>query len=313
MSFASPWNPRVRTIVRREYLERVRSRWFLFSTLVVPLLFLALSVLPVLLAGTLPVGRRAVVVVDATPEELGHELVERLRQAEVPAERLTQPGPGTLDLEALRAWVRAPRGGTETQDLGTGDASADDDREAEAGPSAWLYLGPDAVQSGEALLVEARELDPIARGALDAALDGAVRTARLEKAGIERPAIEDALRPTSLKRAPLRAEDGPSGFRTGLGLVFALVLYMMFMIYGQMIARGVLEEKTSDIVEILVSSARPWEMMLGKIVGIGAVGLTQAGIWAALLLGISALGIGSLDRPWPSSGSTPRPSPCPGS
>ena len=70
-----------------------------------------------------------------------------------------------------------------------------------------------------------------------------------------------------------------------------MLLYLMFLVYGQMIARGVVEEKTSDIVEILVSSVRPWEMMLGKIVGVGAVGLTQVAIWGLVLGGASLYGL----------------------
>jgi ABC-2 type transport system permease protein len=288
-----PWNSRVRTIVRREYIQRVRSRWFLFSTLVVPLLFVALSVLPVLLASSLGQARRSVVLVDATSDEIGRALEDRLRGANVRSERVALRVGEDLDLEGFRAWIRgrqesAPEAGRGADPKGTENGGA------EYAESAWLYLGPSTLESGEALLVEARELDSVTRSQLGVALEETVRAARLAGEGVGEAAIEEALRPTSIDRKPLRAEDGPSGFRLALGFVFALVLYMMFMIYGQMIARGVLEEKTSDIVEILISSARPWELMLGKIVGIGAVGLTQVGIWATVLLGVSAMGLGSL-------------------
>lgn len=294
MSVAPPWNPRVRTIVRREYLERVRSRWFLFSTLVVPLLFVALSVLPVLLATSLGQTRRPLVVIDATPGELGRTLEERLRTDEIPTERVSLRPGEALDLEGLRAWIRAKEATPPGAGPAAGGEASPGAGSATGGPAAWLYLGPAALSTGEAVLVEARDLDTVTRARLGTALEETIRATRLAGEGVGDAAIEAALRPTSIERVPLRPEDGPSGFRTALGFAFALVLYMMFMIYGQMIARGVLEEKTSDIVEILVSSARPWEMMLGKILGIGAVGLTQVGIWALVLLGVSALGIGSL-------------------
>ena len=293
MSFATPWNSRVRTIVRREYGERVRSRWFLFSTLVVPLLFLALSVLPVLLASNLGQTRRSVVLVDATPDQIGRALGDRLREVDVRSERVALRVGADLDLEGFRAWIRERQESARVTGPGA-RSTARENGSTEDAESAWLYLGPSTLVSGEALLVEARELDPVTRSQLGVALEETVRGARLAGEGVSEATIEEALRPTMIDRKPLRAEDGPSGFRLALGFVFALVLYMMFMIYGQMIARGVLEEKTSDIVEILISSARPWEMMLGKIVGIGAVGLTQVGIWAILLLGVSALGLGSL-------------------
>ena len=88
-----------------------------------------------------------------------------------------------------------------------------------------------------------------------------------------------------------RADGVPDEVYQVLGFGFALTLYMMFIVYGQMIARGVLEEKTSDIVEIMVSSVRPREMMMGKILGVGAVGLTQVAIWGVLIAGFSLYGI----------------------
>jgi ABC-2 type transport system permease protein len=149
------------------------------------------------------------------------------------------------------------------------------------------------VQGGEATLVEDRETGPLLRRSVSGALREVVTSRRLERAGLDSPEIEAALRPVSVKVEPLRVEDGPAGLRQALGFLFAMALYVMFIVYGQMIARGVLEEKTSDIVEILVSSLRPWEMMLGKILGIGAVGLTQVAIWVGVIGVASVLGLAS--------------------
>jgi ABC-2 type transport system permease protein len=75
------------------------------------------------------------------------------------------------------------------------------------------------------------------------------------------------------------------------GMVGGFLLYFVMLVYGTMVLRAVLEEKTNRIVEIIVSSVRPWELMLGKILGVGAVGLTQLAVWvgsAALLLAFVA-------------------------
>lgn len=72
-----------------------------------------------------------------------------------------------------------------------------------------------------------------------------------------------------------------------IGFAGAMVLYMAIFIYGVQVMRAVLEEKTTRIVEVIISAMKPWQLMLGKILGVGAVGLTQLGIWflsAALLL-----------------------------
>lgn len=68
-----------------------------------------------------------------------------------------------------------------------------------------------------------------------------------------------------------------------LGFSMGIIMYMAVFIYGMMVMRSVMEEKTSRIVEVMISSVRPFQLMLGKIVGVGAVGLTQVAIWAVLI------------------------------
>lgn len=78
-----------------------------------------------------------------------------------------------------------------------------------------------------------------------------------------------------------------------MGGIMGFVMYMSVLIYGMMIFRSVMEEKTSRIVEVIISSVKPFQLMLGKIIGVGAVGLTQFLIWGVLMVGIS-LGVGSM-------------------
>ncbi len=78
-----------------------------------------------------------------------------------------------------------------------------------------------------------------------------------------------------------------AGIAAGIGSFLGILMYMVVSIYGGMVMRGVMEEKTSRIVEVMISSVKPFELMLGKIVGIGAVGLTQFIIWVILIPVIS--------------------------
>jgi len=75
-----------------------------------------------------------------------------------------------------------------------------------------------------------------------------------------------------------------------LAYVFMMIIYVTVLMYGVYVMRGVLEEKSSHVVEVIISTVKPFELMLGKILGIGAVGLTQFVIWAALMAAISAPG-----------------------
>jgi ABC-2 type transport system permease protein len=69
-----------------------------------------------------------------------------------------------------------------------------------------------------------------------------------------------------------------------VGMIFTILIYMFIFVYGAMVMQGVMEEKTNRIVEVIVSSVNPFDLMMGKLLGIGLVGLTQFGIWAALFL-----------------------------
>ena len=275
MNGGGPLNQRVVSVARREFLARVRSRWFLFATLVVPVLFLGAMILPAVLVDRSMTDPEPLVVIDYARDGIADQLIESLQTRGIPAELLIDRRSATTgdpsNLDSLRSRIM-------TEKATTGAKR----------PSAWLYVPPDVIETGSVVLVEDRDIGPVLRRSVSGALQEVVTTARLERAGVEAGTIEGVLRPTSVSVEPLSTEDGPAGLRQALGFLFAMALYVMFIVYGQMIARGVLEEKTSDIVEVLISSVRPWEMMMGKILGIGAVGLTQVAIWA-LLIGIAAV------------------------
>src|SRR4028119_361653 len=74
-----------------------------------------------------------------------------------------------------------------------------------------------------------------------------------------------------------------------IGYVCAFLIYISVFIYGAQVMRGVLEEKTSRIVEVIISSVKPFQLMMGKILGIGLVGLTQFFFWIVLSLGVMSI------------------------
>lgn len=75
------------------------------------------------------------------------------------------------------------------------------------------------------------------------------------------------------------------------GMIMMLILYMFIMLYGQMVMTSIIEEKNNRVLEVVVSSVKPTQLMLGKIIGVGAVALTQMAIWAVLIFGFSAWGL----------------------
>ena len=97
-------------------------------------------------------------------------------------------------------------------------------------------------------------------------------------------------------------QESSTSVAMGLGLMLSIFTYMFVLMYGAMIMNSVIEEKTNRIVEVVVSSCRPFQLMLGKIIGVGLVGLTQMAIWIALLAIVgtiagSAFGLNSMASP----------------
>lgn len=127
-------------------------------------------------------------------------------------------------------------------------------------------------------------------------LSDKVYNGRLKTLGISQGAI-DSLKPkTSLKMVEIdnsgELKNSSSGMKSGAGFLLAFVVYMFIFVYGSMVMRSALEEKTNRIVEVIVSSVKPFQMMLGKILGVALVGLTQFGAWIVLsILAITGMGI----------------------
>ncbi len=128
-------------------------------------------------------------------------------------------------------------------------------------------------------------------------LGTAMREYKINALQLDRRQLEALDTRIELDPEPLAEKDGEkvkdasvftSAIASGIGFLMGIIMYMAVFIYGVMIMRSVMEEKTTRIVEVMISSVRPFELMLGKIIGVGAVGLTQFAIWAILIPLISS-------------------------
>lgn len=238
-------------VVRREYLQRVRSRWFLFTTIAGPLMMAALVFAPAYFGQRQEASERRLAVVDRTGV-----LYERL------APILEEAG-YTLTEVAWSAGV--------VPELGS--------RVAEDELGAFLVLDDETLRTGAAVLYGTGRPSPIRRIGIQSAVARSALQAQLADRGVD----VDALMSGGELRIELLTES-PGGMqepRVVMAFVGAFLLYMVILLYSVAVMRATLEEKTSRIVEIVISSMRPWHLMLGKIVGVGAVGVTQMAVWAA--------------------------------
>ncbi|BAV10379.1 ABC-2 type transport system permease protein [Filimonas lacunae] len=124
-------------------------------------------------------------------------------------------------------------------------------------------------------------------------INSAIEDHMLEVAGVNRSALDSIHKESrfanlkSYQEKGEGASESDSSVAHGIGYVCGFLIYITMFIYGVMVMRGVTEEKTNRIAEVIISSVKPFQLMLGKIVGIGAVGLTQFLIWIVLILGIT--------------------------
>lgn len=273
------------TILKREYLVRVKSRGFWIATLILPLAMAALVVLPSLIAMKTQAKLRMAVV-----DELGGvagRLEDRLnrREKDAAAEPLDRRRAETASFK-----VEALEPGSDPARL-----RAELDRRVLAGEiDAWLWISPAGIEDGKVEYHAQSVSNFITQGRLERALSELIAEARLTRAGHDAAEIAALTRDVDLDTVRVSAEGsrqeaGMAGFFLAYFLFF--LLYTVVAIYGQQVMNGVLEEKNTRIVEVLIATVRPLELMVGKLAGIGAAGLTQLAVWMVAMFVLSAPGL----------------------
>ncbi|WP_020664526.1 ABC transporter permease [Amycolatopsis benzoatilytica] len=146
-------------------------------------------------------------------------------------------------------------------------------------------------------------LDPDLRQALDRIAQSQVLDAKLYALNQDPVAVHQAVSAAHAVVQPLVPPDPEAGSKLAAGLIVALLLYLSITTYGLLVAQGVVEEKSSRVVELLLATVRPTQLLLGKVIGLGLVGLTQLAILAAVglvagglsgVISISGLALGTL-------------------
>jgi ABC-2 type transport system permease protein len=241
-------------VIRREFVERIRTRWFWIMALLGPLFFAAVFVLPTVLAGG--GGIRQIVVVDATTGSVGARITQLLNDSRV-----------------FRA-VRVSAGG-EVVDSLTGEVE-------QKRLGGFLILTDAAVDSGKAEYRGSNVSGFATVGALQRTIGEVVSAVRLEREGVDprivaRARIAVRLETKKIAGGKTTGETAAQSF--SLAYFMGIILYTAILLYGINVMSSVLEEKTTRIVEVLVSSLRPFQLMLGKVLGVGAVSILQFFIW----------------------------------
>ena len=251
---------KVSLIVKREYLTRVRKKSFIIMSALGPLLFAALLIMPALLANIEDKEVRNIAVIDESLVLTSYSSGKPV--SVIPeTEYLKFTALEDVALETLK------------------------DNFSSTGYYAVLYIPPNIFSSERAILYSDKQPSLDVSSHIRSSIKKEIENLKLMANDIEN--LEQILREieTNIKVSSIKWTRGGeekksnTGLVMGIGYASGLMIYMFIFIYGSMVMRGVIEEKSSRIVEVIVSSVRPFQLMMGKIIGVGLVGLTQFVIW----------------------------------
>ncbi|MCF6351629.1 MAG: ABC transporter permease [Cyclobacteriaceae bacterium] len=130
-------------------------------------------------------------------------------------------------------------------------------------------------------------------GDVDDAVENALEDTKMDNLGLRQNTLDSIKTRINIKSKSLSGEASTAGssiIAMAIGSISGLLIYMFILIYGSQVMRAVMQEKTSKIVEILVSSVKPYQLMMGKILGVALVGLTQFALWMILTFAILSIG-----------------------
>jgi ABC-2 type transport system permease protein len=250
-------------VIKREYLHRVNKKSFILITLLAPLLFTALAFVPLWLS-SLESGEVYEVLVRDHTGRYAH-LFE--------------------DTDRFRFVGDA------------GGASVEELRRDRPDMFAFLEITGDLLQTPTAVaLYSEKQIPPDLKREVNRLLSQHLEAEK--RASFNIPHLDEIIAGSRVRIDVQTIKWGKDGTTAAssseisgiIGMLFTVTIYMFILMYGAMVMQGVMEEKTNRIVEVMISSVRPFDLMTGKIIGIGLVGITQVFIWSIMTTGLIAVG-----------------------
>ena len=274
-------------VARREYLERVRTKAFIIMTIITPLMMFGFAVVPSLLSMRKAVGERHIVIASsntALAEAIRNELVKPMTEEEAKAVQTKKDG----SVPTLTYTVDL------TSDVSEANKTALQKRIDAFEIYGFVWLPEDAIAKAEYNYYARSTSDFVEMGLLQGAVNRAAMRHNLGTHGITGPEFDRVTKRLDLQ--PITWKEGKAAQGNFLAkllssILLVVMLYVTLLTYGINVMRAVLEEKTSRIMEVLMSALTPSELLTGKILGVGAVGITQVMIWMMMGLVVSAPGI----------------------
>ena len=241
-------------VIKREYITRVRNKTFLLSTILLPLV-MVLFVAGAIFFAARPEGKKKIAVADKTGE------LEKFLKSDT------------------SKMIFDFKSGADTSNF------------VQKGFDGFLY--PVDSTGRHFLLKTSKAASNETMDRLRDRLSSAYTSSKLLEKNITVEQIDSINKESSsyytVDNTDQKNKNVNSAINSAIGFASGIIIYITMFIFGAMVMRGVMEEKTTRIAEVIISSVKPFQLMMGKIIGIGAVGLTQMLLWIVLIFIISAV------------------------
>ena len=245
-------------VIRREYLVRVKKKSFLIMTILGPLLFAAFYA-AVIWISIGSVELKTVQVVDESSLFKG-----KFKDSE------------SLKFSYLVSPIDSAKKGFQ-----------------KSGANALVYIPQNVIKEPKSVRIyAAKNVSMELKSGIEDVIEKQIEEIKLSEAGITHKILEDSrvnVKSETISLSDEGEKTSSSGAATVIGGICAFLIYMSVFIYGTQVMRGITEEKTNRIVEVIISSVKPYQLMMGKIIGVALVGLTQFVLWIFLTASLSSV------------------------
>jgi ABC-2 type transport system permease protein len=255
---------KISVIIKREYITRVRKKSFIIMTILAPLLMAAIITVPTIIMMNQSGDNKKIAVIEDN-SDLFKGVIKNMKDAEF------------VYLE-----------NTKVEDLKNSFEKA--------GYYGVLWISPKLIDTPNAIELISKKQPPIGLlQHIESSLEKEIERQKLLAYKIEN--LDEIMKNINTKVSIQTinidssgiAKKTSTGIAMALAYIFGFMMYMLVFIFGAQVMRGVIEEKTSRVVEVIISSVKPIQLMMGKIIGIALVGLTQFLIWIFLTIGIATV------------------------
>lgn len=287
-------------VVKREYLHRVKSKMFIITTVLGPVMIFAFTVLPQIIFNIKSGGATRIAVIDQTKDAKMYPRVEdALLHDRSEGEEQPPPEKAVTDSVNSNTSDRVNRAGAQmkvdyqVEPVQLNGRSLDDvrrelkDRVSKEQLDGYIVIPPDVTEGGKILYYVRNLGDVMTQGDIKSRLNRAVRDERMAENNLPSGLMEKINKPVEFDALPAdeSSKSGDSGGAFWFVFIIGFLIYITLIMYGQAILAAVIEEKDTRISELLFSSVRSFTLLMGKLIGVSLVALTQYAIWALAFAG----------------------------